>query len=139
MIILGIETSCDDTSAAVVENGDTVLASVVSSQEKIHGRYQGVVPELASREHIRNIVPVTAAALEKAGLSLAGIAAIAVTVGPGLIGSLFVGLSYAKALGYAADIPLYGINHLEGHIASAWLSRTWGTHLSHGRPRVRKC
>jgi len=121
MYILGIDTSCDDTSAAVVENGRRVLSSVVHSQVRVHHRHGGVVPELASREHIRNILPVVKAALSKAGMELKNIDGFAVTIGPGLIGSLLVGLYYVKALSYAMGVPFVGVNHLEGHILSIFL------------------
>jgi N6-L-threonylcarbamoyladenine synthase len=121
MNILGIDTSCDDTSAAVITDGNSVLSNVTNSQIKLHYPYGGVVPELASREHIRNIVPVVDEALSGAGLSLKDLDAIAVTIGPGLIGSLLVGLYYAKTLSYFNSIPLIGINHLEGHILSILL------------------
>ena len=121
MNILGIDTSCDDTSAAVVEDGRRVLSCVVNSQVKLHHPYGGVVPELASREHLRNLVPVVEEALLKADVALKDIDAIAVTIGPGLIGSLLVGLYYAKALAYVHDIPLVAVNHLEGHILSIFL------------------
>jgi N6-L-threonylcarbamoyladenine synthase len=114
--ILGIETSCDETAAAVVEAGTRVLSSVVASQLETHGRYGGVVPELASREHLRAIVPVVRLALEEAHTGYADLAAIAVTAGPGLVGSLLVGMTYAKALCFARRLPLIGVNHLEGHI-----------------------
>ena len=113
--ILGIETSCDETAAAVVAEG-AILSSVVASQLDTHGRYGGVVPELASREHLRAIVPVTREALARAQTSLADLSAIAVTAGPGLVGSLLVGITYAKALSFACDLPLIGVNHIEGHI-----------------------
>ena len=116
MRILGIESSCDETAAAVVEDGSTVLASVVASQLDTHGKYGGVVPELASREHLRAIVPVVRAALEQSGSRWEDLAAIAATVGPGLVGSLLVGLTYAKSLAFARGIPLIGVNHIEGHI-----------------------
>lgn len=116
MRILGIESSCDETAAAVVENGAAVLASVVASQLDTHGKYGGVVPELASREHLRAIVPVVRAAMERSGSRWDDLAAIAVTVGPGLVGSLLVGLTYAKSLSFARGIPLIGVNHIEGHI-----------------------
>jgi N6-L-threonylcarbamoyladenine synthase len=116
MRILGIETSCDETAAAVVEDGLAILASVVASQLDTHGRYGGVVPELASREHLRAIVPVTREALERSQTPLAALSAIAVTAGPGLVGSLLVGITYAKALSFARGIPLIGVNHIEGHI-----------------------
>jgi N6-L-threonylcarbamoyladenine synthase len=114
--ILGIESSCDETAAAVVEDGLTVLSSAVASQLATHGKYGGVVPELASREHLRAIVPVVRAALEQAGTRLQDLGAIAVTVGPGLVGSLLVGLTYAKSLSFARGLPLIGVNHIEGHI-----------------------
>ncbi len=121
MNILGIDTSCDDTSAAVLTDGYSVLSNVTNSQINLHNPYGGVVPELASREHIRNIVPVVDEALLKAGLSLKELDAIAVTIGPGLIGSLLVGLYYAKTLSYFNNIPLIDVNHLEGHILSILL------------------
>jgi N6-L-threonylcarbamoyladenine synthase len=114
--ILGIESSCDETAAAVVEDGTSILSSVVASQLATHGKYGGVVPELASREHLRAIVPVVREALERAGTDLAGVAAIAVTAGPGLVGSLLVGITYAKALCFARGLPLIAVNHIEGHI-----------------------
>ncbi len=116
MRILGIESSCDETAAAVVEDSEAVLSSVVASQMVTHGRYGGVVPELASREHLRAIVPVVREALERADTKLEDLDAIAVTVGPGLVGSLLVGLTYAKSLSFASGIPLIAINHIEGHI-----------------------
>src|SRR5262245_46642069 len=116
MLILGIESSCDETAAAVVEDGRTVLSSVVASQMRTHGKYGGVVPELASREHLRAIVPVVREALDRAGTRLDDLAAIAVTMGPGLVGSLLVGLTYAKSLSFATGVPLIAVNHIEGHI-----------------------
>ncbi len=116
MRILAIESSCDETAAAVVENGETVLSSVVASQMVTHGKYGGVVPELASREHLRAIVPVVREALETAHTRLGDMAAIAATVGPGLVGSLLVGLTYAKSLSFASGVPLIAVNHIEGHI-----------------------
>jgi len=121
MNILGIDTSCDDTSAAVVADGYRVLSNAVNSQIKLHHPYGGVVPELASREHIRNIVPVVQEALSAAGLKSKDLHGVAVTVGPGLIGSLLVGLYYAKGFAYVNHIPLIGVNHLEGHILSIFL------------------
>jgi N6-L-threonylcarbamoyladenine synthase len=121
MRILGIESSCDETAAAVVEDGVAILSSVVASQLDTHGRYGGVVPELASREHLRAIVPVTREALDRARTTLADLSAIAVTAGPGLVGSLLVGITYAKALSLARGIPLIGVNHIEGHIHSVVL------------------
>src|SRR3954471_24453376 len=114
--ILGIESSCDETAAAVVENGETVLSSVVASQMTMHDKYGGVVPELASREHLRAIVPVVREALDRAGARLEDLSAIAATIGPGLLGSLLVGLTYAKSLSFATGIPLIAVNHIEGHI-----------------------
>ncbi len=121
MNILGIDTSCDDTSAAVVADGHRVLSNAVNSQIKLHHPYGGVVPELASREHIRNMVPVVQEALSSAGVRAKDLQGVAVTVGPGLIGSLLVGLYYAKGFAYVNHIPLLGINHLEGHILSIFL------------------
>jgi len=114
--ILGIETSCDETAAAVVADGVRVLSSIVASQLDTHGRYGGVVPELASREHLRAIVPVVRLALEEAETGYNDLAAVAVTAGPGLVGSLLVGMTYAKALCFARGLPLIGVNHIEGHI-----------------------
>jgi len=114
--ILGIESSCDETAAAVVENGTLILSSVVASQLETHGKYGGVVPELASREHLRAIVPVVRAALEQARTEYDGLAAVAVTAGPGLVGALLVGITYAKALAFARGLPLVAVNHIEGHI-----------------------
>lgn len=114
--ILGIESSCDETAAAVVEDGRIVLSTVVASQIPTHGKYGGVVPELASREHLRAIVPVVREALDRAATPLGGLVAIAATVGPGLVGSLLVGLTYAKSLSFVRGIPLIAVNHIEGHI-----------------------
>src|SRR6201992_2206406 len=111
--ILGIETSCDETAAAVVSRGEKVLSNVVSSQIATHIPYGGVVPELASREHLRAIVPVVRQAISEASTSLNGIDAIAVTQGPGLAGSLLVGITYAKALAFSLAKPLIAVNHLE--------------------------
>ena len=116
MLILGIESSCDETAAAVVEDEKRILSSIVASQLDTHGKYGGVVPELASREHLRAIVPVVREALEKAGVGLADLAAVAVTEGPGLVGSLLLGITYAKALCFARGLPLIAVNHIEGHI-----------------------
>ncbi len=121
MLILGIDTSCDDTSASVVEEGTKILSNTVSTQEDIHKRYGGIVPELASRRHIEMIWPVVDEALGSAGLELDEPSAIAVCYGPGLIGSLLVGCSFAKALSYATGVPLVSVNHLEGHIYSCFL------------------
>ncbi len=121
MYILGIDTSCDDTSAAVVADEGRVLSNVVHTQVRLHHPHGGVVPELASREHLRNMTPVVQEALSGAGIRLRELDGIAVTVGPGLIGSLLVGLYYGKALAYSHQIPLVAINHLEGHILSIFL------------------
>jgi len=120
MLILGIETSCDETAAAVVEDGKTILSSVVASQ-LAHGKYGGVVPELASREHLRAIVPVVRLALDQAGMTLDNLAAVAATEGPGLVGSLLVGITYAKSICLARRLPLIGVNHIEGHIHAVFL------------------
>jgi len=120
-LILGIESSCDETAAAVVERGSKTLASVVASQIATHLRYGGVVPELASREHLRAIVPVVRSALVEAEVGLGDLDAIAVTSGPGLAGALLVGITYAKALAFAQGLPLVAVNHLEGHIHAVLL------------------
>ncbi len=119
--ILAIESSCDETAAAVIENGRALLSSVVASQMDIHARYGGVFPEVASRQHVLSIVPVIEQALAQAHLRLADVDAIAVTRGPGLAGSLVVGLNAAKGLSLGAGKPLVGVNHLEGHIYSSWV------------------
>ncbi len=121
MLILGIETSCDDTSAAVVEDGDRIISNIVSSQDDIHDKYGGIVPELASRRHIEMIVPVVDKAMSRAGANFRDISAIAVTHGPGLIGSLLVGVCFAKSLSFVHNLPLVAVNHLEGHICSVFL------------------
>jgi N6-L-threonylcarbamoyladenine synthase len=121
-LILAIESSCDETAAAVVERGSRTLSSVVASQISTHARYGGVVPELASREHLRAIVPVVRAALAQANVNLADLDAIAVTNGPGLAGALLVGITYAKALAFAQRLPLIAVNHLEGHIHAVLLN-----------------
>jgi N6-L-threonylcarbamoyladenine synthase len=118
MLILGIESSCDETAAAVVRSGREIVSSVIASQIETHKRFGGVVPELASREHLDKIVPVVAEALARAQVRQEQLDGIAVTIGPGLVGSLLVGLSYAKAMAFALDKPLVGVNHIEGHIYS---------------------
>jgi N6-L-threonylcarbamoyladenine synthase len=120
-IILGIESSCDETAAAVVRSGSEVLSNVVASQMQMHAVFGGVVPELASREHLRNIVPVVREAIAKAGISMNDLDAIAVTEGPGLAGALLVGITYAKSLALALGKPLIAVNHLEGHIHAVLL------------------
>ena len=120
-LILAIESSCDETACAVIENGRALLASTVASQMDIHARYGGVFPEVASRQHVLSIIPVVQQALAKSNLSLNDMDAIAVTRGPGLAGSLVVGMNMAKGLALALGLPLVGVNHLEGHVYSAWI------------------
>jgi len=122
MKVLAIESSCDETAAAVVVDGREVLSSVVASQVALHGKYGGVVPELASRRHVEVILPVITEALSRAGNDLQGIEAIAVTQGPGLVGSLLVGLGVAKAIAYVLRIPWVGVNHLQSHISAIFLT-----------------
>ena len=122
VLILAIESSCDETAAAVVKNGREVLSNVISSQIVIHTLYGGVVPEIASRKHIENILPVIDEALRQANVKLEEIDAVAVTYGPGLVGALLVGVSAAKALAWANDKPLIGVNHLEGHVFANFLN-----------------
>ena len=119
--ILAIETSCDDTGAAVVLDGRKILSNVVSSQVAVHQKYGGVVPELASRRHIESIVPIVTEALESAGVTLKNVDGIAVTQGPGLVGSLLVGLSFAKSLAFATGLPFVGVNHVEAHLSAIFL------------------
>ncbi len=121
MLILGIDTSCDDTSASVVENGTNIISNIISNQTEIHKKYGGIVPELASRRHIEMIWPVVDEALKTAGITFEYLSSIAVCHGPGLIGSLLVGCSFAKAICYSKGIPLVAVNHLEGHIFSPFL------------------
>ena len=121
MLVLGVETSCDDTAAAVLKDGRTILANVVSSQDQVHGPYGGVVPELASRQHIQNIMPIVDGALKQAGAALADLDGIAVTYGPGLVGSLLVGLSLVKGMSFRSGIPYVGVNHLEAHLLAIQL------------------
>ena len=120
-LIMGIETSCDETAAAIVEDGKKILSNIVASQISIHQKYGGVVPEIASRKHMEFIIPVIDKALNKSGKKITDLSAIAVTYGPGLIGSLLVGLSVAKAIAYAQNIPLIGVNHIEAHIYANFL------------------
>ncbi|MDD3731492.1 MAG: tRNA (adenosine(37)-N6)-threonylcarbamoyltransferase complex transferase subunit TsaD, partial [candidate division Zixibacteria bacterium] len=117
MMTLGIETSCDETSMAVVEDGRRILSNIILSQ-MIHTEFGGVVPEVASREHLKTITPIYRQALSKAGVSLKQINLIAATMGPGLVGPLLVGLSFAKGLAFAAHIPFIAVNHMEGHLAA---------------------
>jgi len=118
MLVLGIETSCDETAAAIVRDGREILSSVIASQIETHKRFGGVVPEIASREHLDKIVPIVAEAFTQANISKDDLDGIAVTIGPGLVGSLLVGVSYAKAMAFALDKPLVGVNHIEGHVYS---------------------
>jgi tRNA N6-adenosine threonylcarbamoyltransferase len=122
LLLLGIETSCDDTAAAVLR-GSRILANIVSSQDEVHSSFGGVVPELASRHHMQNVLPIIDHALRQAGLRLEQLDGIAVTCGPGLVGSLLVGVSVAKALAMAKHLPLVGVNHLEGHLLAVLLER----------------
>jgi N6-L-threonylcarbamoyladenine synthase len=123
MLVLGIETSCDETAAAVIEDGRRVLSDVVASQVLVHAQYGGVVPEVASRQHLATVVPVLRAAVEKAGIDFPQLDGIAVTCGPGLVGALLVGVETAKALGYALGKPVVGVNHLAGHLAAVFLEQ----------------
>ncbi len=121
ILILGIESSCDETAAAVVKNGREVLSNIISSQIPLHTLYGGVVPEIASRKHVEKVIPVISEALSAAGVTLQDIDAVAVTYGPGLVGALLVGVSAAKGLAYAAHKPLVGVHHIEGHVAANYL------------------
>lgn len=123
MLVLCIESSCDETAAAVIRDGCTILSSIVATQVDIHARFGGVVPEIASRQHLAAIVPVVDAALEKAGLTLEEIQGVAVTRGPGLVGALLVGLAYAKSLAFARKIPFCGVHHIEGHLLAIQLEQ----------------
>jgi len=124
LLILGIETSCDETAAAVVQDGRKILSNIIASQVEFHAEYGGIVPEIASRKHIEVINQVVTSALKHADVKLNNIDAIAVTWGPGLVGSLLIGISFAKALSYACNIPLIPINHLEAHIYAVYLEYT---------------
>ena len=121
MNILGIETSCDETAAAVIQDGRHIVSNVVATQVEMHARYGGIVPEIASREHMRALLPVVDSALEQAGMELPELDGIAVTHGPGLAGALLVGVNTAKGLALSHNLPFIGINHLEGHVYAAWL------------------
>jgi N6-L-threonylcarbamoyladenine synthase len=122
MLVLGLETSCDETAAAVVADGRRVLASVVATQFELHARYGGVVPELAARRHLENLLPVIQGALDQAGVTLRDLGGVAVTQGPGLIGALVIGMAAAKSLAWALKLPLAGVHHLEAHIAAILLT-----------------
>ncbi len=135
MRILGIETSCDETAVAVIEDGRRIISNVVATQADLHADFGGIVPEAASRQHLLTIVPVVRRALEEAGVELAELDAVAVTNGPGLAGSLLVGVNAAKGLALSAGLPLLGVNHLEGHVYAAWLEET-DPEISPGFPLV---
>lgn len=124
IIVLGIESSCDETSVAIVKNGRDVLSNVINTQIPIHERFGGVVPEIASRNHVEAISTVTKEALKKANITFDDVDLVACTYGPGLVGALLVGVSYAKALSYAINKPLLGVNHIEGHIAANYISHS---------------
>src|SRR5487761_178233 len=130
--ILGIESSCDETAAAIVADGVEILSSVVASQVEIHRKYGGVVPELASREHLRQIVPVVREAVAQAGMALEDVDAVGVTQGPGLVGSLLVGLTYGKVVALALGKPLIAVNHLEGHVHAVLLE----AHIAGRTPKL---
>jgi N6-L-threonylcarbamoyladenine synthase len=123
MLVLGVETSCDDTAASVLLDGRLILANLISSQNAIHGPFGGVVPELASRQHVRHILPILEGAMQKAGVGLRDLNGIAVTRGPGLVGSLLVGLSVVKGISFRWGIPYVGVNHLEAHLLAIFLER----------------
>mgnify|MGYP000994536577 CR=1 FL=1 len=131
MRILGIETSCDETAVGIVDNGRELLANVVGSQIEVHARYGGIVPEVASRQHMLAMLPIYREALNSAQIRQDSLDAVAVTVGPGLAGSLIVGVNFAKGMAFALGLPLLGINHLDGHVYGAW--------LEDGRARVYGC
>ena len=134
MKILGIETSCDETAAAVVEDGERLLSNIIASQAALHGRYGGVVPEVAARQHLEAILPVVEAALTEAGCGWGDIDALAVTSGPGLVGTLLVGVNAAKALAYARGLPLVAVNHLEAHLYANWILENDGVRQAPGFP-----
>ncbi len=123
MLLLSIETSCDETAAAVVRDGRDILSSVISSQIAIHAAYGGVVPEIASRKHLESIAPVISQALREAGVGMEALEGVAVTRGPGLSGALLVGFSAAKAIAVARNIPFVGVHHIEGHLFATFLER----------------
>ncbi|HIM36601.1 MAG TPA: tRNA (adenosine(37)-N6)-threonylcarbamoyltransferase complex transferase subunit TsaD, partial [Dehalococcoidia bacterium] len=124
MNILGIETSCDETAIAVVVDGKRMLSNIIASQVDLHSQYGGVVPEVASRQHVRDLVPVLEQAVDSSGLKMKDLDVISVTYGPGLAGSLITVLNAAKAMSFSLGIPLIGVNHLEGHIYASWLNKT---------------
>jgi N6-L-threonylcarbamoyladenine synthase len=126
VIVLGIETSCDETAVAVVEDGFSIRSNLIASQVRLHERFGGVVPEVAARAHVEALSPLTDEALGEAGIGFADIDGVAVTVGPGVVGALLVGMAAAKAISLGSGAPLIGVNHLEGHI--------WANFLEHGEP-----
>jgi N6-L-threonylcarbamoyladenine synthase len=131
MLVLGLESSCDETAAAVVEDGVRVRGDAVASQVAVHAEWGGVVPEIASRHHVTNLIPVLQTALDRAGARLDDVDGIAVTRGPGLVGALLVGVQAAKAMAWARGIPLVGVNHLEGHLSAVWLDGEKGPGFPH--------
>ncbi|HIN05909.1 MAG TPA: tRNA (adenosine(37)-N6)-threonylcarbamoyltransferase complex transferase subunit TsaD, partial [Dehalococcoidia bacterium] len=134
MNILGIETSCDETAIAVVSDGKRMLSNIIASQVDLHSQYGGVVPEVASRQHVRDVVPVLEQAVDSSGLKMKDLDVISVTYGPGLAGSLITGLNAAKAISFSLGIPLIGVNHLEGHIYASWLNTGLNTGLDNPDP-----
>jgi N6-L-threonylcarbamoyladenine synthase len=131
MLVLGLESSCDETAAALVEDGVHVRGDAVASQVAVHAEWGGVVPEIASRHHVTNLIPVLQTALDRAGARLDDVDGIAVTRGPGLVGALLVGVQAAKAMAWARRLPLVGVNHLEGHLSAVWLDESGGPSFSH--------
>jgi N6-L-threonylcarbamoyladenine synthase len=131
MLVLGLESSCDETAAALVEDGVFVRGDAVASQVAVHAEWGGVVPEIASRHHVINLIPVLQTALDRAGARLDDVDGIAVTRGPGLVGALLVGVQAAKAMAWARRLPLVGVNHLEGHLSAVWLDGTRGPSFPH--------
>jgi N6-L-threonylcarbamoyladenine synthase len=131
VLVLGLESSCDETAAALVEDGVSVRGDAVASQVAVHAEWGGVVPEIASRHHVMNLVPVLRLALERAGAQLEDVDGIAVTRGPGLVGALLVGVQAAKAMAWARGLPLVGVNHLEGHLSAVWLDGARGPGFPH--------
>ena len=134
MKVLGIETSCDETAAAVIEDGRHIVSNIVATQVDMHAQYGGIVPEVASRQHMRTIIPVVDRALEEAGLELQQLDGVAVTHGPGLAGALLVGVNTAKGMALSHDLPFIGVNHLEGHVYAAWLEDSVDPEASPGFP-----
>ena len=134
MKVLGIETSCDETAAAVIKDGRHIVSNIVATQVDMHAQYGGIVPEVASRQHMRTIIPVVDRALEEAGLELQQLDGVAVTHGPGLAGALLVGVNTAKGMALSHDLPFIGVNHLEGHVYAAWLEDSVDPEASPGFP-----